>query len=148
MSTSNEREEQFQEINSLTAEKPAHTPPEWNAPIETVAPLADWLHENMLYDHTDSRTGKGRDCFRCFGFAEKILNHLKYAQLRAALEAAHQEHLDMAALLEIWARESVDGGWSTHQVDAMRRCADRCRKFAASAWAALRPAPEVPRDKS
>jgi hypothetical protein len=32
--------------------------------------------------------------------------------------------------LERWARESKDGSWSTHQVDANRALADQCRKQA------------------
>jgi hypothetical protein len=32
--------------------------------------------------------------------------------------------------LDNWARESRDGGWSTHQVDANRRLADKCREQA------------------
>jgi hypothetical protein len=31
---------------------------------------------------------------------------------------------DEASLLRAWARESRDGGWSTHQVDPMNRRAD------------------------
>lgn len=48
------------------------------------------------------------------------------------LRQSRADHLDMGALLEAWARESVDGGWSTHQVDAMRRRSDVCRAFARS----------------
>lgn len=58
-------------------------------------------------------------------------------ELLAALRKSAQEHLDMAALLDAWARESVEGSWSTHQVDAQRRRADQCRKYAASALAAI-----------
>lgn len=40
---------------------------------------------------------------------------------------------DMADQLDRWANESRSGGWSTHQVDPMRRKADELRRFAALA---------------
>lgn len=55
----------------------------------------------------------------------------------SALKAAEAEHFDMATLLDAWARESVEGSWSTHQVDAMRRRADQCRRHAAAVRAAI-----------
>ena len=35
--------------------------------------------------------------------------------------------------LDAWAEQSRRGGWSTHQVDPMRKRADELRRFAASA---------------
>jgi hypothetical protein len=46
--------------------------------------------------------------------------------LRRAVEILFRE----AALLDAWARESREGGWSTHQVDPMRRRADELRRAA------------------
>lgn len=37
---------------------------------------------------------------------------------------------DEAARLEAWARESLQGGWSTHQVGPMRKRADELRRLA------------------
>ena len=34
-----------------------------------------------------------------------------------------------AILLDAWARESREGGWSTHQVDPMRNRADELRRL-------------------
>lgn len=36
--------------------------------------------------------------------------------------------LKIAAQLEAWANESKVGGWSTHQVDPMRKLADEIRR--------------------
>ena len=44
---------------------------------------------------------------------------------------AHAERLDG------WAEDSVQGGWSTHQVAANTRAAAECRKMAAKARAML-----------
>ena len=33
----------------------------------------------------------------------------------------------LADKLDAWAKQSVAGGWSTHQVDANRKEADQCR---------------------
>jgi hypothetical protein len=38
---------------------------------------------------------------------------------------------NLADTLEGWAKESLEGGWSTHQVQANRAEADRCRRKAA-----------------
>lgn len=65
-----------------------------------------------------------------------------HSQLVEALKRSAKEHDDMAALLDAWARESVDGGWSTHQVDANRKRADQCRRLSADARAALKAAEE------
>ena len=56
----------------------------------------------------------------------KSLTHFAFClqegrRLRAAVEQ------DIAQL-ETWAAESVKGGWSTHQVDAMRKRADELRR--------------------
>jgi hypothetical protein len=40
---------------------------------------------------------------------------------------------DMAAQLDRWADESVRGGWSTHQVEPMRKKADELRRIILSA---------------
>ena len=48
---------------------------------------------------------------------------------------------DMADQLDRWANESRSGGWSTHQVDPMRRKADELRRFVALAR-------EAPKDES
>ena len=40
---------------------------------------------------------------------------------------------DTANTLDQMARDSLTGGWSTHQVDAHRRLADACRRQAAEA---------------
>lgn len=59
----------------------------------------------------------------------------------AALREAARNALNMIALeadqLDTWARESVSGGWSTHQVDPMRKKADVLRREAAALREAL-----------
>ncbi|MFA9478534.1 hypothetical protein ACERK3_09520 [Phycisphaerales bacterium AB-hyl4] len=44
--------------------------------------------------------------------------------VEAAARSAVNELASEAAILRRWAIESEAGGWSTHQVDAMRRRAD------------------------
>lgn len=39
--------------------------------------------------------------------------------------------LDQADTLDGWAQHSLDGGWSTHQVEANRKMADDFRRKAA-----------------
>lgn len=46
------------------------------------------------------------------------------------LKQLEMELYKIALQLDKWAQQSIDGGWSTHQVDAMRRFADALRKTA------------------
>jgi len=39
--------------------------------------------------------------------------------------------LNLADTLDKWAEQSIAGSWSSHQVDANRREADKCRREAA-----------------
>jgi len=41
----------------------------------------------------------------------------------------HEKLLEVAKQLEVWADESVDGGWSTHQIRPMRDEAVKIRSF-------------------
>ena len=38
---------------------------------------------------------------------------------------------------DLWAQQSLDSGWSTHQVEDNRKAADECRRAAAIAKAAF-----------
>jgi nitrate reductase assembly molybdenum cofactor insertion protein NarJ len=58
--------------------------------------------------------------------------------LKSALEESALRWDVMAIELEKWAKQSRDGGWSTHQVDANKREAAHCRVNAAHARAVLR----------
>ena len=51
-------------------------------------------------------------------------------ETRAMVQAA-QFLDDMADTLDMWARSSRDGGWSTHQIGANLRKAHECRREAA-----------------
>lgn len=59
-------------------------------------------------------------------------------RLRSAIQTAMESHLAMADQLDIWARQSKEGGWSTHQVDPMRAKADDLRRQAALLRSELR----------
>jgi hypothetical protein len=56
----------------------------------------------------------------------------KCDEARRALEKAEQLFSNVADQCDAWARESRDGGWSTHQVDANRKMAVMCRDEAAA----------------
>lgn len=43
------------------------------------------------------------------------------------MERLIQEIKKEIALLEVWANESLSGGWSTHQVDAQKRRANELK---------------------
>lgn len=64
----------------------------------------------------------------------------RYNELAALREAARHA-LNTIALeaeqLDTWAQQSRDGGWSTHQVDPMRKKADTLRREAAALREAL-----------
>lgn len=47
---------------------------------------------------------------------------------KEAIEAAAEALLAMANQLDEWATQSREGGWSTHQVDPMRKTADALRR--------------------
>ena len=114
--------------NTLQA-KTSHTPGKlfWDRQISTV-----WIRLGSL-------AGRDRGCREIACDVEE-----EYGQMFAAapdtlamLKRSAQEHLDMATLLDAWARESAEGSWSTHQVDAQRRRADQCRKYAVDCLAAI-----------
>jgi hypothetical protein len=117
-----------------------------NPQIETPAKVETTPGPFRLIPHSGSdefsvEAGKGQMVanFAGAGPANKAnaLINMNAASIMAALKRSAQEHLDMASLLDAWARESVEGSWSTHQVDAQRRRADQCRKYAADALAAI-----------
>lgn len=54
------------------------------------------------------------------------------ASLRSKLEEAEGALTEAAAKCEAWAAESRAGGWSTHQVDANHKLADRLGRTLAS----------------
>lgn len=49
---------------------------------------------------------------------------VRLGEVTTQLEAANALLRNESALLRAWARESREGGWSTHQVDPMKRRAD------------------------
>lgn len=60
--------------------------------------------------------------------------------IRVLVEALGQQAAFLGALadeLDEWAQESLDGGWSTHQVKRNRSAADKARRKAAAVFAAL-----------
>jgi hypothetical protein len=54
-------------------------------------------------------------------------DYVRYSDYAALAETLRGERIEMADQLERWANESRNGGWSTHQVDPMRRLADKLR---------------------
>lgn len=52
-------------------------------------------------------------------------------RLRDAVQMAVESHLSMAEQLDTWAKQSREGGWSTHQVDLMIAKANDLRRKAA-----------------
>jgi hypothetical protein len=59
------------------------------------------------------------------------------ARLRALVTDSIESYLTLAKQLDQWAQESVDGGWSTHQVGPMRVEASRLRSIVKGLRAAL-----------
>jgi hypothetical protein len=72
--------------------------------------------------------------------ARSVVRALLAARPTPTDEKALKVIRDTADQLDRWANESRSGGWSTHQVDPMRRKADELRRFAALAR-------EAPKDK-
>lgn len=54
---------------------------------------------------------------------------LAATDLLAACEQSEADAIAVADQLDRWARESQTGGWSTHQVDPMRRLAANIRAY-------------------
>ena len=65
------------------------------------------------------------------GIAGEIRLTNELSSLRASRERMRDKLNEEAAQLDKWADESRRGGWSTHQVDPMRKRADELRRFAA-----------------
>lgn len=53
-------------------------------------------------------------------------------KVRAERDTYRQALIDTATQLDRWAVESRDGGWSTRQVEPMRKKADELRRIALS----------------
>ena len=60
-----------------------------------------------------------------------------HAPMLKSLEHCAQLFDTLANKMDRWATESLNGGWSTHQVDENRKAADDCRRYAASIRSAL-----------
>jgi len=60
--------------------------------------------------------------------ASGLLAGAELRRLNEEVERLRLALTEMIGQLDRWAAASVTGGWSTHQVDPMRREADRLRK--------------------
>lgn len=72
----------------------------------------------------------------CLGCGVKVAAPTMQAHLAAladAMKLQEQFLIGLSLTLDRWAKQSVDGAWSTHQVEPNRREADACRKIAADA---------------
>jgi hypothetical protein len=68
--------------------------------------------------------------------SESALRAGRYVKVSEAVADAAAYLSTLADQLDMWAEESRNGGWSTHQVQANINAADSCRRMAARLRAA------------
>jgi hypothetical protein len=91
----------------------------------TLKPLTEDALQSVLCDMVDPvdrmRGDEEIDAYRSLFLAA--------IDLLAACEQSEADAIAVADQLDRWARQSQTGGWSTHQVDPMRRLAANLRAY-------------------
>jgi hypothetical protein len=89
------------------------------------------IHIEQLGPCVEPQTHDGRVCSQCgWLIGEHTTRADKFRLVWQIAADSVEELLTEAEQLETWADESIRGGWSTHQIDAIRQRAQRLRTWA------------------